>query len=194
MRWDMPDASTPSEPQLGARIRAFRKKRELSLDALAALSGVSRATISKIELDQVTPSTKNLSKIAEALGSSFAELMSPEAAGELVILRSGDQPVMTDATSGFKRTCIAPILPSRGIDWVLNELPPGVSTGEFVPHRVGVEEYIYVLSGKLEACLGADVHLLSDGDALFFQAHKKHAFKAVGKRACRFMLIIHNRT
>ena len=190
----MSDASETAADSLGGRIKAFRKKRALSLDALAALSGVSRATISKIELDQVAPSTKNLSKIAEALGSSFAELMSPEAAGETVILRSGDQPVMTDAASGFKRTCIAPILPSRGIDWVMNELPPGVSTGGFVPHRIGVEEYIYVLSGELEARLGDDVHHLSECDALFFQAHKSHEFKAVGKRACRYMLISHNRT
>ncbi len=190
----MPDASHPTTPKLGDRIRAFRKKRMLSLDALAAQSGVSRATISKIELDQVTPSTTNLSKIAEALGTSFAELMSPESAGETVILRAEDQPVMSDAKTGFARRCIAPILPSRGIDWVLNELPPGVSTGGFVPHRVGVEEYIYVLSGGLEARLGDDVHILSEGDALFFQAHKRHEFKAAGKGACRYMLIIHNRT
>ena len=190
----MPDTSQSEAQNLGERLRTYRKKRELSLDALAALSGVSRASISKIELDQVAPSTKNLSKIAEALGSSFAELMSPEAAGELVILRSGDQPAMIDAKTGFKRTCIAPILPSRGIDWVMNELPPGVSTGTFVPHRIGVEEYIYVLSGKLEARLGDEVHMLCEGDALFFQAHKSHAFKAAGKGACRYMLIIHNRT
>lgn len=190
----MPDVAHQAAPRLGERIREFRKQRTLSLDALAALSGVSRATISKVELDQVTPSTTNLSKIAEALGTSFAELMSPEAAGEIVILRAEDQPVMSDATSGFTRRCIAPILPSRGIDWVLNELPPGASAGGFVPHRVGVEEYIYVLAGRLEARLGDDVHELSKDDALFFQAHRRHEFKAVGKRACRYMLIIHNRT
>lgn len=190
----MPDDAALVGLRLGDRIRAFRKKRDLSLDAIAGLSGVSRAAISKIELGQVTPSTTNLSKIAEALGTSFAELMSPEASGEIVILRAAEQPVMSDADTGFTRRCIAPILPSRGVDWVMNELPPGVSTGGFVPHRIGVEEYIYVLSGALEACLGDDVHGLEEGDALFFQAHKRHEFRATGKTACRYMLIIHNRT
>ena len=40
-------------------------------------------------------------------------------------------------------------MPGRGIDWVLNTLPPGASTGEFVAHRRGVSEYIFVLKGRL---------------------------------------------
>ena len=48
--------------------------------------------------------------------------------------------------------------------------------------------------GDWKPAWGDDVIELSKEDALFFQAHKRHEFKAVGKRACRYMLIIHNRT
>lgn len=183
-----------NENPLGARLRALRQKRHLSLDQVAQASGVSRSTISKIELGQVVPGTAILAKLVETLGTSFAAIMSTESAGETVLLRSQDQPVMRDETTGFTRRCIAPILPSRGLDWVLNDLPPGQSTGTFVPHRIGVEEYIYVLSGRLHATLGQEDHVLEQGDALYFQAHIPHTFTAADTTACQYLLIIDNRT
>ena len=143
------------EPRtLGARLRARRLERRLSIDGLAKLSGVSRSSISKIERDEVTPGTTRLSRLAEALQSTFAELMSPSAAGEVIVLRAADQPRMVDERSGFVRRCIAPILPSRGLDWVHNTLPAGGEPAHFVPHRPGVEEYIYVLRGCARGPVG----------------------------------------
>ena len=187
-----PSKASAQDGGLGARLRDLRRARDLSLDELASLSGVSRATISKVELAQTSPGAATLSKLTEALGTSFAAIVSPQSVGEVVILRQGDQPVMQDGETGFARRCIAPILPSRGLDWVLNELPKGQSTGTFVPHRPGVEEYIFVLSGRLEARLGDDTHMLEDGDALYFQAQIPHTFKAIGECGCKYMLIINN--
>lgn len=183
---------TASDGGLGVRLRDLRRARNLSLDELASRSGVSRATISKVELAQTSPGTATLSKLTEALGTSFAAIMSPQSAGEVVILRQADQPLMQDGETGFARRCIAPILPSRGLDWVLNALPEGQSTGTFMPHRPGVEEYIFVLSGRLEARLGDDTHTLEAGDALYFQAQIPHTFKAIGGGGCQYMLIINN--
>jgi len=180
------------ENALGARVRSLRSDRRLSLDDLARLSGVSRATISKIELGQVTPGTSTLSKLTEVLGTSFAAIISPESIGEVVVLRVGDQPVMRDDQSGLTRRCIAPILPSRGLDWVLNELPAGQSTGTFVPHRPGVEEYIFILSGRLKAQLGDSEYQLKSGDSIYFQAQISHTFTAMGSNGCKYMLIIDN--
>lgn len=182
------------EKLLGRRLRSLRHDHKLSLDGLAKMSGVSRATISKIELGQTTPGTSTLSKLTEALGTSFAMLVSPESSGEIVVLKAAEQPTMRDEESGFNRRCIAPILPSRGLDWVLNELPAGASTGTFMPHRPGVEEYLYVLSGTLQASLGEQQHVLETGDALYFEAHVPHRFTAGGRSACRYMLIINNQT
>lgn len=183
-----------NENPLGGRLRSLRQKRHLSLDQVAQASGVSRSTISKIELGQVVPGTAILAKLVETLGTSFAAIMSTESVGETVVLRSQDQPVLRDETTGFTRRCIAPILPSRGLDWVLNDLPPGQSTGTFVPHRIGVEEYIYVLSGRLHATLGQEDHVLEQGDALYFQAHIPHTFTADDTTPCQYFLIIDNRT
>ena len=187
----------PSGPagavSLGARLRGLRADRRLSLDRLATLSGVSRSAISKIERDEVTPGTTRLSALAEALDTTFAELMSPAARGEVVVLKRADQPVLVDERSGFTRRCIAPILPSRGLDWVHNTLPAGREAASFVPHRHGVEEYIYVLEGVLDARVGGRRVRLEAGDALYFEAQVPHEFAAAGLDDCRYLLIIDSR-
>lgn len=189
-----PDNGAPQQTgrMLGESLRSMRLKRGLSLEALSRASGLSRSGISKIERGEAVPSTSSLSRITEALGTSFAALVSPAIDAEVVVLKAADQPVMIDDRTGFKRRCISPILPSRGLDWVLNSLPRGQSTGAFVPHRTGVDEYIYVISGHLDATLGDASHRLEAGDALYFQAQVSHEFVAGPDAGCEYLLIIDN--
>lgn len=184
---------TGAAADMGAVLRARRHARGLSLEQLSERSGVSRSMISKVERNEAMPSTAVLARIAEALGVTFSELMQPDAEGEVVVLHRGQQPVMTDPETGFERRCIAPILPSRGIDWVQNTLPPGRSTGTFVPHRRGVDEYVYVLAGHLRARLGEGDHVLQAGDSLYFEAHVPHAFDNIGAVPCVYLLVIDSR-
>lgn len=177
---------------LGERVRDARKARSYSLDALARQSGVSKSMISKIERGEATPSTAVLARIAEALGVTFSELMASEQDSEVILLPLESQPILQDPGSGLTRRCLAPILPARGIDWVLNVLPPGASTGEFVAHRRGVEEYIHVIQGRLRAILGGVPHDLNEGDAIYFQAHITHEFVNFGIGPCKYYLIINS--
>lgn len=175
---------------LGARLRALRKRAGLSLDGLARTSEVSKSMISKVERGEASPSTVVLARIAEALGVTFSDLLAQEQDSEVVVLTAAEQPVLADPETGHTRRCLAPILPTRGIDWVLNTLPPGASTGQFMRHRRGVEEYVHVLKGRLRVVLGDEVHNLDEGDALYFQAHVTHEFVNEGRGPCQYYLII----
>jgi transcriptional regulator with XRE-family HTH domain len=170
---NIPDNSQLSV--LADEIRHFRKKNHFSLEMLADASGVSRSMISKIERCETVPSTVILSKLAEALGVTFSQLMAP---------------AVRDDESGFLRRCISPVLPGRGIDWVLNTLPPEAETGNFVAHRRGVEEYIYVLRGRMRATIGDQRVTLNQGDSLYFQADADHSFLNLGKTQCEYFLVI----
>jgi transcriptional regulator with XRE-family HTH domain len=52
---------------VGARIREIRQARGLTLDALAAKSGIAKPNLSRLEHDKVTPTFETLSTIARAL-------------------------------------------------------------------------------------------------------------------------------
>ena len=181
------------DPQLAIiarELRGARRKRQLSLEQLADLSGVSRSMISKIERSEAVPSTTVLAKLAEALGLTFSQLMSQSVEREILVIEASRQPVLKDDVSGLTRRCLSPVLPGRGVDWILNTLPPRSTAGEFGAHRRGVEEYIFVQSGTLKAVIGAEVITLQSGDSLYFQADANHAFTNVGKTDCVYFLVI----
>ncbi|RZN16626.1 cupin [Bradyrhizobium sp. Leo121] len=175
---------------LAEEIRHFRKKNNFSLEQLAEASGVSRSMISKIERCETVPSTVILSKLAEALGVTFSQLMAPAVEREIVYIPAARQPILRDEESGFLRRCISPVLPGRGIDWVLNTLPPEADTGNFVAHRRGVEEYIFVLRGRMRVSIGDQRVNLNQGDSLYFQADADHSFLNLGKTPCEYFLVI----
>jgi transcriptional regulator with XRE-family HTH domain len=192
-------AARPKQVESGSRsqievlaeeVRLHRKQRGLPLEALAELSGVSRSMISKIERAEAVPSTTVLSRLAEALGVTFSRLMAPAAEREVLHIPASRQPVLRDEASGFLRRCISPVLPGRGVDWVLNTLPPRATTGEFVAHRRGVSEYIYVLKGKLSATIGDRTMVVSEGDSLYFEADAGHSFTNIGSGPCEYFLVI----
>ena len=185
------EAETRSQIQvLAEEIRRRRKEQDLSLEALASLSGVSRSMISKIERGEAVPSTAVLSRLAEALGVTFSRLMAPTTEVEVLLIPASRQPVLRDEASGFLRRCLSPVLPGRGIDWVLNTLPPGATTGEFVAHRRGVSEYIFVLKGRLRATIGDRAVVVEEGDSLYFEADAGHALTNLGAEACQYFLVI----
>jgi transcriptional regulator with XRE-family HTH domain len=63
---------------VGARIREIREARGLTLDALAAKCGIAKPNLSRLENDKVTPTFDTLSKIAAALDTHPALLVSVE--------------------------------------------------------------------------------------------------------------------
>jgi transcriptional regulator with XRE-family HTH domain len=185
------DSDTSSQAHvLAGEVYAHRKKLDLSLEALAEASGVSKSMISKIERAEAVPSTAVLSRLAEALGVTFSRLMAPATEREVLHIPAARQPILRDEASGFLRRCISPVLPGRGIDWVLNTLPPRATTGEFVAHKRGVSEYIFVLRGKLSAVVGDRTITVAEGDSLYFEADAGHAFTNIGSGPCDYFLVI----
>jgi len=81
---------------LGERIRLERQQRRLSLEALAAQSGVSRSMLSDIERGAKVPTVLVLDRIATGLGTSIARLLGEERTSAVIVLRREEQDVAVD--------------------------------------------------------------------------------------------------
>ena len=57
---------------VGSQLRKIRRKSNLTLDQLAATSGVDRGTISRIELGHVSPRIDTISFLCEAMGTNLS--------------------------------------------------------------------------------------------------------------------------
>lgn len=175
---------------IALRIKQSRKQLLLSLEKLSDLSGVSRATISKIERGESLPSTTVLAKLSKALGLSMTELVAQQQEDDIVLLKADQQPLILDPKSNYMRRCLSPILPGRGIDWSISELQPKGKTPVFHPHRQGTEEYLYILEGTLKIEIGAHHYVMNAGDSIFYKAAASHAFENLTDEVARYMVII----
>ena len=94
--------------RLAARIRLEREGRGWSLADLAARSGVGKATISKIERGDASPTAGVLVRLAAAFDLTLASLLVRAEAGADRLCRAADQPVWRDPATGYLR---------RGLPW-----------------------------------------------------------------------------
>jgi transcriptional regulator with XRE-family HTH domain len=182
-----------SPGRLGGRVKELRRRRRLTLEELAELSGVSRAMISKLERGEKNPTLVVAAKLAEGLGVTLSQLAGMEERREVVVVPKERRMVMRDPETGFERQLLSPNFVGSGVEFIRNEIPDRSTSGEFPPHRRGVEEHIVVERGSLRATLGREEYRLEEGDAIYFEADVKHRFDNAGQGVCSYYLVISSR-
>jgi transcriptional regulator with XRE-family HTH domain len=179
-----------SSGRLGERVRALRRERGWTLEMLAGGSGVSRAMISKLERGEKNPTLVVAAKLAEGLGISLAQLVGIEEKREVVVVPRERRMTMRDPETGFERQLLSTSFGGRGVEFTRNVVPEGSTSGEFPPHRRGVEEYVVVERGRLRAVFGGEEYFLDEGDAAYFDADLAHRFDNAGEGECSYYLVI----
>jgi transcriptional regulator with XRE-family HTH domain len=182
-----------SSGRMGGRVRELRRGRGLTLEELAGLSGVSRAMISKLERGEKNPTLVVVAKLAEGLGVTLSKLAGIEERREVIVVPRDRRMIIRDSETGFERQLLSPNFVGRGVEFIRNEIPEGSTSGEFPPHRRGVEEHIVVERGSLRAMLGGEEYLLREGDAVYFEADLPRRFDNAGEGECSYYLVISSR-
>ena len=142
--------------------------------------------ISKLERGEKNPTLVLAAKLAEGFGVTLSQLVGMEERREVVVVPREKRMVMRDPETGFERQLLSPSFGGRGVEFIRNVIPEGSTSGEFPPHRRGVEEYVAVEKGSLRAVIGSEEYLLKEGDALYFEADVTHRFDNVGDDECSY--------
>lgn len=177
-------------PALGRRIRTLRQQRSLSLEALAARSGVSVSMLSTVERGRKVPSILVLSQIATALDTSIGRLVDDERAPRVVVVRAAEQRVIRN-TQGVERRSLSPVLPGVEFELLRMTVAPGTDLGRFPPHRPGSREYLAVESGTLTLSLDGTEYVLRAGDSIYHDGDCEHAYRNDGDTPCTYYLAMH---
>jgi transcriptional regulator with XRE-family HTH domain len=173
--------------ELGARIRAERRARGVSLERLAQASGVSQSMVSEVERGTKTPSVLVLDRLATALDTSIARLLDDPVRPDVVVLTAERQRVVRDV-AGWERRILSPVLPGTEFEFMRTTLEPGVDAGEFAAHAPGSHEYVAVEQGCLRLTVDGVLHRLKAGDAAYFPGNRRHAFANDLDEACVYYL------
>ena len=167
---------------IGYRLKTLRGHQGLSQRKLAALSGVSNATISLIEHGRTDPSMGMLKKILDAMGVSFAEFFSAENRSAEKFFFAADE--LSEISKGpISYRQVGSDLHEKSLQILYERYQPGADTGQsMLSHNA--EEGGIVLSGRLEVTVGEEVKTLTAGDAYLFNSRIPHRFRNAGSDDC----------
>jgi transcriptional regulator with XRE-family HTH domain len=167
---------------LGVRLQMLRGRRGLSQRRLAALSGVSNATISLIENGRTDPSMGLMKRILESLDVSFAEFFADDSHLSEQYFYGHDD--LTELGSGpISYLQVGSDLSDGQLQILYERYRPGADTGQSrISHEA--EEGGIVFQGRLEVTVGDRVQILSAGDAYRFNSRIPHRFRNVGNEDC----------
>ena len=131
--------------RLAQRIRLERDSRGWSLAELADRSSVSKATISKIERAEVSPTAVVLVRLASAFDLTLAGLMlRAEGHGER-LSRAETQPIWRDPETGYLRRQVFS-RPDHPVELVRVELPPKQSVTLPASSYAHIRQVVWILS------------------------------------------------
>ncbi|MFN3823950.1 MAG: helix-turn-helix domain-containing protein [Pseudorhodobacter sp.] len=174
--------------RLAEGLRATRKARGLSLDAVAALSGVSRSMVSQIERGESSPTVATLWNLTRALGVDFAGLIEPGARPLIEVTRAAEAPVMTGHGTGLRIRILSPA-ETVGRHEVYDLAFEAGGRLESAAHAPGCREHLTVIEGRITLRSGAEEQTLGPGDTARYAADRDHAIVAESG-AARAILIV----
>jgi transcriptional regulator with XRE-family HTH domain len=172
-----PDTDLPTtQPNLGRRLKALRTSRGLSLKAVAAATGLSASFLSMVETGQNEMTVGRLMTLAEFYEVGVADLVP---AGDQPVVLRRDKRHTSESPDRHVRTEMLPVTDSADMAGGFMHLEPNADLSE--PPGNG-RAFVLVLSGEIRIEFSGDSSVsLRDGDAVWFEAGRRHRFTNPGE-------------
>jgi transcriptional regulator with XRE-family HTH domain len=176
--------------QIAQRLKSLRGERGWSLDDLAGRTNVSRATLSRLENAEVSPTASVLGKLCAAYGMTLSRLMRMVEDSFAPLVPRNAQPVWTDPETGFRRRSVSPPTQSLAGEALECEIGPATRIAYDAPPREGLEHHLILIDGALEVTVGGRTHALKPGDCLRYQLFGPSAFATPQDSPARYILFM----
>lgn len=178
--------------QFGSRLAALRLLSGLSLEDVAASSGLTKSYLSKLERGLSQPSIATVLKLAKTFGISSGKLLGevPEADEVSVVRKHERLPFSrSEGREGYAYEAVAPGHADKSMTPFI--MRPPLMTAEnldLVTHAG--EEFIFVISGEMEIVFADRKHRLSAGDSVYFAASLPHRARSLGKVPAEALVVV----
>jgi len=180
---------TSDSSKLATHLRNLREEHGMTLAVLAERSGLSRATLSRIENADVSPTAETLGQLAAVYALPISQLLSPLEKGFQPVLRRGEQSVWRDPGHEFVRRSVSPSNGQLSVELIEGELGPEQLITYATPATPGQEHHVYVLSGQMQITVEGNAHDLRPGDCLRYILFGETIFKT-SNASCRYVIAL----
>jgi transcriptional regulator with XRE-family HTH domain len=166
--------------EVGARLKGVRTKRGVTLTELAAATGISKSTLSRLEAGQRKPSLELLLPIAQAHQVPLDELVgAPEV---------GDPRIRLAPQVRHGRVVVPLTRQPNGMHAWKVVIPPERGEPELRTHDG--YEWLYVLSGELRLILGDHDITMKPGEVAEFDTRLPHWFGSAGDQTVEILSLL----
>ncbi|MDG4648672.1 helix-turn-helix domain-containing protein [Roseibacterium sp. SDUM158017] len=176
-------------PRLAEHMRALREARGLTLAAVAERSGVSKATLSRIENADTSPTAETLGRLAAVYALPISRLLAPLEQDYQPVVKRDQQLVWRDERNAFVRRSVSPSNGQLSLELIECDLGPEQTIRYAAPAVPGQEHHLYLLSGKLEVTAEGQSHALSPGDCLRYVLFGETVFRT-GRSPCKYVIAL----
>lgn len=167
---------------VGARLRGLRHTRAMTLADLAAATGTSQATLSRLESGERRPSLELLLRLARTYRVTLDELVdAPD---------TGDPRIHPRASVRYGMTWVPLTRKPGGLQAFKVVIPAGFPAGEPKQRSHEGYEWMYVLDGRLRLLLGEHDLTLTPGEIAEFDTHTPHAFTNPAATPTELLILI----
>ncbi|MFD8934432.1 helix-turn-helix domain-containing protein [Streptomyces sp. NPDC059578] len=169
---------TPSgDPvRVGARLRASRKAQGLTIEQVAAATGLTRGFLSRVERDETSPSVTTLVTLCQVLSLPVGSLFED---ADTEVVRLADAPHLNMGGQGVVDRMVTPRAQSK-IQILRSRLEPGAHGGERL-YTINCDvEVLHVVSGEVAVQFTDRTETLAAGDTLTFSGREPHTWRNAG--------------
>jgi transcriptional regulator with XRE-family HTH domain len=167
-------APDTGELRVGARLRATRLERGLTISEVAERAGLTAGFISQLERDLTSASLSSLYRICSVLGIRVGNLVDDVPAGRLI---RREEQARRSLAMGNAEHLLLSSRDERRFHVTESHIPPRGSAGD-EPYTLPADvELVYVLRGTLELRVGEETHLLEEGDTFSYSPRDPHTWR-----------------
>jgi len=181
----MSEKNTDELDSVGGKIKNARLTKGVALDFVANETGFSTEYLESVEAGEAMPPVGTILQIARALDIDSALLLKEQDTG------------MTDRISASSK---------RTENYAYKTLTPGVEKKHLKAFQITIdpmqdhsgvsyqhqgEEFVYVLSGKIQVLVGDNVNILDEGDSLHFNSGIRHKLSNLGEGQALLVVVLY---
>jgi transcriptional regulator with XRE-family HTH domain len=185
-----PPAVRDINSRIAGRVKTLRMGLRMTLDELAAKSGVSRSMISLVERGESSATAVVLEKIATGLDVPLATLFDDSSAPPNPISRASERASWRDPQSGYMRWNVSPANFPSPIQISEILLPAGARVAYETAGHVPTHRQVWVLQGVVEIQSGKTTYRLSEGDCLAMQLNEPIVYRNPTRKAARYVVVL----
>jgi quercetin dioxygenase-like cupin family protein len=171
---------------VGTKTKKARTSKKFTLDHVANETGFSIDYLKEIEAGKAMPPVGALLQIARALEIDSGSLLKePESKLESRIK------AQTKRTENYAYTTLTPGAENKHLKAFLVTVEAQQDHKGVDYHHEG-EEFVYVLSGKIEVSVGEHINTLESGDSLHFNSGIRHQLRSISDETAELLVVIYS--